>query len=319
MIDFDNLQFGTAANVFVFVIFIIAVAAYIVYLQVFLYKKPKDERASLLIGDDLRFKEMSKKLVDDMFDREFESVTIRTYDKKILFGRLYRGAEGAPMDICFHGYNGTSRRDFSGGARFLIDEGHNVLLIDERAHSKSEGHSITFGIKERYDCLTWINYILDKFGKDKKITLYGISMGAATVLMASELNLPENVTAIIADCPYSSPKEIIKKSSADMGYPPKLVYPLIFLASRIFAHFDLNAATAADAVKNAKAPILIIHGEDDRFVPCEMSREIAQANEKLIRRETFPEAGHGLSFVVDRNRYVSTVRSFLADVSKVKK
>ncbi len=66
----------------------------------------------------------------------------------------------------------------------MLREGHNVLMIEERAHLESEGHTITFGIKERYDALDWIRYALQRFGEDTRIILVGISMGAATVLMA---------------------------------------------------------------------------------------------------------------------------------------
>ena len=256
-------------------------------------------------------KELSLKMIADVNSIEYEEVCITSFDGLKLYGRYYHKNDDAPFAVCMHGYRGVSVRDFSGGARFLIDEGQNVLLVAQRGHAKSEGHSITFGFKEKYDCAAWIDYVVSRFGKDKKIALYGISMGAATVLMASELKLPENVKCIIADCPYSSPKAIITRAASDRGYNVKLIYPLIWLASRLFARFDINASGAVDAVKRAKVPILILHGEDDRFVPCEMSRQIAAAAPELVRLETFPNAGHGLSFVIDRGRYVSVVREFL--------
>ena len=310
MIDFDNLQLGPVANVFVFVLFIIAVAAYIVYLQVFLYKKPKDERASLLIGDDIRYKEMSKKLVDDMFDREYESVTIKTYDKKILFGRLYRGEEGAPVDICFHGYNGTSRRDFSGGAAHMIDLGHNVILVDQRGTGRSEGRCMTFGIKERFDAMAWAKYAVNEFGEDVDITLVGISMGAATVCMATELKLPDNVKGVIADCPYSSAFDIIYKVATQDKHLPAAVMYLVDLSAQLFAGFDLRNMTAAKAAEKTNVPILIIHGEADTFVPPEMSKEIEDANPKMVQRHTFPGANHGTSYLHDPERYIKLVDDF---------
>ena len=52
--------------------------------------------------------------------------------------------------------------------------------------------------------------------------------------------------------------------------------------------------------------MLILHGEDARFVPCAMSEEIAEAS-PLAERHTFPGAGHGLSYMVDRERYLALV------------
>ncbi len=244
----------------------------------------------------------------------YEAVTITSRDGLRLAGKYYHVADGAPLDIGFHGYRGTAIRDFCGGAIIGIESGHNILLVDQRAHGESEGNTITFGIEERYDCLDWINYAIQRFGEDTKILLYGVSMGGATVLMASGLPLPPNVKGIIADCPYSSPKDIIQKVAGELGYPPRLSYPFITAGARLYGHFDLNCMTAAEAVKTATVPIMIIHGEDDRFVPAEMSEQIYLANPECIRRHTFPGAGHGLSYIVDYDRYKALVAEFLKEV-----
>ena len=139
-------------------------------------------------------------------------------------------------------------------------------------------------------------------------------MGAATVLMASGLELPENVKGIIADCPYSSPEEIIKKECGKMGLPPKLAYPFVRLGAMIFGGFDPSSATAKDAVKAAKVPILIIHGEADDFVPCSMSREIIDACASDKTLITIPLAGHGVSYIVDRPLYEKSVEEFLKKI-----
>jgi fermentation-respiration switch protein FrsA (DUF1100 family) len=240
----------------------------------------------------------------------FERVGATSFDGLHLSGRYYPGKDGAPLAILFHGYRGTPSRDFSGGAQMYRSEGFRLLMVEERAHCTSEGHVITFGVKERQDCLTWIEWARDRFG-DVPILLCGISMGAATVLMASGLALPENVCGIIADAPFTSPKAIITKVLADRKLPPRFVWPFLWLGARVFGGFDPNAADAVKAVKQTPVPILLIHGEDDRFVPCEMGREIAKTNPDAVELHTFPNAGHGLSFLVDRPRYERIVRAFL--------
>jgi pimeloyl-ACP methyl ester carboxylesterase len=114
----------------------------------------------------------------------------------------------------------------------------------------------------------------------------------------------------LADCPYSSPADIIKKVCADEGYPSNLVYPFIRFAARVFGGFNLEECSAVEAVKDATIPIQLLHGEDDRFVPCDMSREIHAANPDLVTLETFPGAGHGLSYIVDAARYRCAVLGF---------
>ena len=239
----------------------------------------------------------------------YEQVSVKSLDGLTLKARLYVLDEKASVHIQFHGYRGQAVRDFSGGVRLPTESGHNVLLVDQRAHGNSEGHIITFGVKERKDVLTWVNFVVNRFGKDTKIALEGISMGAATVLMASNLDMP-NVKAIFADCPYSSPKEITLKVSKEMGLPKFLAYSLLVVGGIIYAHFNLNSESASKSVKDSKYPILIIHGREDRFVPIEMSRELKRINPN-IELEEFDDAAHGMSYLVDMDRYKRLVKSFM--------
>ena len=227
-----------------------------------------------------------------------------------LSGRYYHTRDQAPLAVLCHGYRGTPSRDFCGGADICFDAGYNVLLIEERAHCSSEGHAITFGVKERYDVLTWLHYAVERFGSNVRILLAGISMGAATVLMASGLELPANVRGILADCPYTSPVEIIIAVGRARKIPIGIAFPLVKTAARLLGNFSLNSASAMSAVKSTNVPILLIHGEEDDFVPCDMSRRIAAENPERVELHTFPGAGHGLSYLVDTERYTELVRSF---------
>ena len=251
-------------------------------------------------------------LIQEMDEIPYEAVTISAHDGTKLAARYYHVQDGVPLQIQFHGYRGTALRDFCGGNKLARESGQNTLVVDQRAHGRSGGRTITFGIRERMDCLCWAEYASQRFGSNTPIFLYGVSMGAATVLMASELELPCNVIGIIADCPYSSPEAIIRKvCREDMHLPPALVMPFVRLGARLFGHFDLKEASAIQAVRNTDIPILLLHGEDDRFVPCDMSREIFDACAGEKTRITFPGAGHGLSYIVDTVRYSEAVSRFV--------
>ena len=238
-----------------------------------------------------------------------ERVAITSRDGLRLAGRYYHRADGAPLTICMHGYRGTALRDFCGGASLSLASGHNVLLIDERAHGASAGHAITMGARERYDCLDWIAWANARLGRQTPVWLSGISMGAATVVMAAGLPLPENVRGVLADCPYAEPRAILRKVMRDMGLPG-LLYPLLALGARLFAGFSPAEASAPEAARRTRVPILIIHGEGDRFVPAEMSAEIAAVNPEKVERHTFPGAAHGMSYMEDEERYCRIVREF---------
>ncbi len=246
-----------------------------------------------------------------MESAQCETVTVTAWDGTVLSGRLYDYFPGAPVMLAFHGYRSMALRDCAGAFALSQKLGFNILAVDQRGHGSSEGAAITFGIRERQDCLNWIEYTSDRFGHDRPIILSGISMGAATVLMASELELPKNVCCIMADCPYDSPAGIISKVAKDLGYPKALAMPVIRLGAKLFGNLNLLESTASGAVQSAKVPILLIHGEDDRFVPCDMSRKIYQHCSSKAQLHTIPDAGHGLSYILDPRRYEKICVDFL--------
>lgn len=300
------------------VVIMIVLISYIAYRMAFYVSTNRYEDAyDLPKGEQYEsVREKTISLIKAMENLKYEEIYITSYDGKKLYGRYYHVQDNAPLQIQLHGYHGNALRDFCGGNKLAREAGQNTLVIDQRCHGKSEGHTITFGIKERYDCLSWVQYAVDRFGDEIPIFLSGVSMGAATVLMASELELPGNVVGVIADCPYSSPKAIIQKVSKDMGLPPKIMFPFVRLGAAIFGRCDIVSASAASAVANTKIPILLIHGDDDRFVPYEMSCEIFEQCTGKKRFETFNLAGHGLSFMVDTEKYTQAVSEFIEQCLK---
>ncbi len=253
-------------------------------------------------------------LITRLNNKPCEQVTITAHDGCRLAARYYHASHGAPLKIEFHGYRGTAIRDFCGAIEIDEQCGYNVLLVDQRAHGLSGSRVISFGIRERYDVLDWVNYAIDRFGSDVKIILSGVSMGGATVLMASGLPLPPNVRGIIADCGYTSPAAIIKKvCREDFHLPVWLMYPLIRMTARVFGGFDLEEANAVEAVKHSTVPIILFHGEDDRYVPCSMARELHAAGGDT-RLHIFPHAGHAMSYLTDQPRYHSLAIPFFEEV-----
>lgn len=247
-----------------------------------------------------------------------QEVTTISHDGLTLHGHYYHHQDGAPLMLLMHGYRSLYLRDCSGGYILGTAMGMNILAIDQRAHGQSDGHTITFGIQERRDCLRWIQYANERFGEKTPIILYGLSMGAATVLMATDQSLPPNVVAVIADCPYSSPREIIRKVCKDRDHSPALSYPFIRLAGKLFGHFDTEESSAMDALAHTTLPVLLLHGEDDRFVPCDMSRALQATHATHTTLVTFPGAGHGLSYISDPARYEKACFDFLYNVEPLK-
>ena len=297
---------------------VLLVTYYVYRVAFYSRKKGQDDIYAIPEGEQYQpHKSDMISLIDALTKREYEDVYITSFDGLRLYGRYFHVKDGAPLNIGFHGYRATALRDFCVGANESLKRGHNLLLVDQRGLGKSEGHTITMGVKEHRDVLSWANYASQRFGKETKIVLYGVSMGASSVIMSTALDLPENVTGVIADCPYNSPKDILLSvCKKDMGINEKIAYPFLYLSAKMFGGFDINDITCAQAVKKSKVPVLVLHGEDDRYVPCEMSAEIEKANKTKVKRYTFPDAGHGISFFSDKERYRRITEAFFADCTK---
>ena len=245
----------------------------------------------------------------------FQRIFIESRDEITLAGKYYHFREHAPLILFFHGYHGTALRDGNGILSYAKNNGYNILLVDHRAHGKSGGRCITFGIKERYDCLDWIRYANRRFGDHTPIILAGISMGASTVLMASDLGLPANVKGIMADCPYSEPKEILKKVMIQMKYPVNVTYTAVRLGGKFFGKFDIEEHSALESMKNCYVPVLFIHGDEDELVPYEMSKDCYEACVSSEKRHVVVKgAAHGMSYCVDKALYEKEVEDFLNKV-----
>ncbi len=260
------------------------------------------------------FRENIKKWVNETQNTPHQEFMITSFDGLRLYGNYYELSPNAPIEIMFHGYRGSAERDLAGGMRRAFDVGHSALIVDQRCCGKSDGNVITFGINEYRDCLKWVRFVIDKFGKDVKIVLTGISMGASTVLIAASTPLPPNVIGVLADCGYTSAKDIIKKVIKGMRLPAGIAYPFVRLGAKIYGHFDLEEISPISVLKNCKIPVIFYHGEDDDFVPSEMSDlnfSAVTAKKKLIK---IKGAAHGLSYPVAPKYYTDEMKKFFSDI-----
>ncbi len=306
-------------SVFLFIAVIVLMTSYICFLKVFRTAKRKvlgEGEYDLPPGEMYEpFHPQIKRWVDSIRAMDRESVEITSFDGLKLRGYYYEYSPNSPLELIFHGYGGNSERDLSGGVERCFALGRSVILIDQRGAGRSDGNIASFGINERKDCISWIEFAGKKFGNDRPVIIGGVSMGAATVMMASGEELPENVVCVMADCGYSSAEEIIKKVIKDMKLPPNLLYPFIRLGGKIFGHFDIDETSPVRAVAKSKTPIIFIHGDADDFVPHSMSVacfNAAKAPKKLV---TIEGAGHGLAFPKNPQKYIDSLRDFESEAN----
>ncbi len=259
------------------------------------------------------FREQFKKWAHEVRAMPAEDMYITSFDGLRLHGKYYEFAPDAPIELMFHGYRGNVERDLSGGVQRCFQLGHSALIVDQRCSGESEGSVITFGVKEHRDCLSWLEFMQTRFGDKARIILCGISMGASTVMMAAGHSLPSTVVGVLADCGYHSQKEIIQKVIRQLHLPAKVAYPFVKLGARLFGHFDLEEVTPVESLKRCRVPVIFFHGEDDEFVPCEMGRLCFEACASKKTLVTVPGAGHGLSYPVAPEQYITAVREFFGE------
>lgn len=257
-----------------------------------------------------KYKDIIIRDIKDVRTYEYTKMSIKSFDGLTLTGKYYENIKGAPIEIMFHGYRGSAELDLSTGVKRAFSCKHNVLLINQRGSIGSEGHVTTFGINESKDCVSWVNHIVKTFGEDVKIFIGGVSMGAATVLMAASMDLPKNVKAVVADCGFDEPGTIIKKVMKDMKLPIKVFYPIVKLSAKLFGKFNLEEFSPYESVKKAKLPIIFIHGDEDGLVPCEMSVKMYEACVSDKHLLIVKGADHGVSYLVEPEKYVNELTEF---------
>lgn len=250
-------------------------------------------------------KENEEWLKDNAADKYIYSndgLKLHSYEKDKENSNLYA--------IIVHGYKSEGSKMSSYAKRFY-DMGYNVISPDLRGHGKSEGDYIGMGWHDRLDILKWIDRIIEK-DKDAEIVLFGVSMGAATVMMTSGEELPLNVKAVIEDCGYSSVQdEFSMELKAVFNLPEFPILNAASIVTKIRAGYTFKEASAVEQLKKSKTPTLFIHGDKDTFVPYAMLDKVYDAaaceKEKLVIKG----ANHAESSRVNPDLYWSTIEKFL--------
>lgn len=314
----------TGFYIFLTVVLIAAIIifafAYMIFYRVSVRKKPrKNDVDSLFTKNkiELAGRENMQRNLNWIRDARSGSVCIESEDSLRLHCSLINVEEGvAPKGviIVFHGYRSFGARDFCTQLPILHEAGYNIMLVDQRSHAQSEGKYICYGVKEHKDALLWRKKASEIYGNDIPIALYGLSMGAATVLMASgELDAEDTqVRCVIADCPFYDTYGIIKHVlwKYNKIYPQPIIHFVNFW-SRFLADFNMHAPSCAEKAKKSKLPFLVFHGKEDKFVPTECSEKIANELGEQARLVLVDGARHAESVYYAPELYKAELLGFL--------
>lgn len=223
--------------------------------------------------------------------------------------------------IAMHGWRSSWHKDFGVISDFWHKNNCSVLYAEQRGQGKSGGKYMGFGLTERYDCLEWVKWVNENGNSRLPVYLCGISMGAATVLMAAGLELPENVHGIMADCGFTSPHNIWKyviENNLGLSYNG-ITSAIANDICKKKIQVTPRDYSCVEAMRECKVPVLFVHGSDDHFVPVEMTYENYKACTAPKHLLIVPGAEHGMSYMVDRKGYEQAVISFWKEFDGYKK
>lgn len=240
-----------------------------------------------------------------------EKLSVTTEDGYQLIGRVFfQEEESHKWVILLHGYTGWKEELYPIGYQYA-KQGYQVLSPDLRCSGESEGDFIGMGWTDRLDNMLWLNYILEQ-DPNAQIVIHGQSMGAASALMMTGEELPENVKAVVSDCAYTDVYSIFQKQIKEWFHLPG--FPIIDGANLVLqlrGGYNIRKASSIDAVKKTNLPILFIHGDQDAFIPLEMAEELYDAANGEKELLVVEGAGHAQSQDKDPQGYYGTVFSFL--------
>ena len=267
----------------------------------------KAERKRIIDGNAERFRSFTEGFMEKCPP---EPVSVVSSDGLTLRGEIHR-KDGHRYAILIHGYKGE-RWQMRNLAAVYAGWGYTTLLPDNRAHGESDGRWVGMGWLDKDDIRKWIDWIVE-CDDEARIVIHGISMGGATVMMASGLDLPENVRAAVEDCGYTSVWDIFcDELKAIYHLPPFPILCIFDMLSSLIAGYSPRKASSLGMLEKSTIPMLFIHGSDDHFVGTYMlernfTAKTHGSKEKLLVQD----AGHGESYLRDPELYFSTVADFL--------
>lgn len=214
--------------------------------------------------------------------------------------------------LLVHGYQDNAMSMLMLGYMYNKGLGCNVLLPDLRAHGTSEGKYVCMGWKDREDMKRWIGVILSRFGRDSRIVMHGISMGAATTMMTSGEELPGNVRCFVEDCGYTSVWDEFGSELKGRFHLP--AFPLLYTADlycRLREGWGFREASALRQVARCERPMLFIHGDRDTFVPTRMVYPLYDAKPGDKELWIVPGVVHARAYWNDPAEYGRRVGDFV--------
>ena len=257
----------------------------------------------------------NKKGREYIYSLKHEDLYIQSFDNLKLHAIFVPNNKQDKTIICVHGYKAKDGLyDFGQSAKFLYSTGYNILYVDDRSHGYSQGKYIGFGVLDCRDINSWVEYLTNEY-KQETIILYGMSMGAASVLNSSAI-VNDKVKGIIEDCGFASGYDEVSYQIKQMYHLPSFpLVPLANLELKLFAKYSLKEKEAYRSIRQYKGKLLIIHGGNDHFVCTQDAYKIyenANCDKNILIVEG---ASHAKSYLKDTKEYEKQFKRLLDEIA----
>jgi len=266
----------------------------------------------LITNSHFRYPEKGPRNPEDV-GLHVENVEFKTADGLTLRGWWMAGQPGFPAIIFCHGLN-RSRLELMERAGEAHRRGFSILLFDLRNHGESDRAHTTLGILESQDVEAASQFVRMKVPGQSQF-LWGVSMGAATALLA--VRDYGGFAGVVSDSAFPSFRETIEHHVRLLFRIPAFpVANMIVWLTGVRMHIDPDSGNVETAVRKfGNVPVLFIAGGADRRMPPGVAKRLYDANQSPLKKLiVVPGAGHGEAFSTNREQYLEAVFSFLESI-----
>ncbi len=261
------------------------------------------------------FRRASRVWIDWWYKQPLEKHRVSSFDNLSLNGYLLKAKRKTnKVAVVVHGHECVSGSLGNISNFYYETMGYNVFAPDLRGHGESEGKCYGMSILDSEDLVVWLKYLVTLFGEQVEFVLHGLSMGAASSMIAcAKPDAPKNLKCLVEDCGFSDGNELFSYTIAK-EYP---IIPKSFLTMSIASIMQLRGKytladdSAVESMKQATLPTLFIHGTADALVPVSMAHKLYDAKIGEKQKLVVEGAEHGVSYYKDTKLFVETLKGFL--------
>lgn len=244
----------------------------------------------------------------------YERVRLRTEDGlRLSAWHVPASGQARGVAVICHGYFGNRARMLP-HLQILHDAGFAALLFDFRAHGWSGGHLVTLGCAEQLDARAALDWVeAQEALLDLPIVLLGESMGASVALLAASED--RRVRAVIADSAFARlDYAVAGRMRSVFGHLGTWLAPSAQRAGERFLGMRCVDISPMQAIArlDARCPVLLIHGAEDRFIVPDNSRQLLEAARPgMATLWEAPGARHCRAIYVAPEEYARRILEFL--------